>query len=121
MHKYCRIEINAYRRRVTVVSGEASQRDLSADQPAETDDSVARHDTDGCEPIAPDSSEGQQTLVEAVRSLERSISVKGDTRICARQDALATNRSHLRRFYLRLQYFYRFIWPRPFRIPRREK
>ena len=73
MNKYRRIEINAYRRRVTVVSGEwqAEPIDMGA---AQTDDALSLRDTDSSEPIEPDSPEGQMILVEAVRSLERRLS-----------------------------------------------
>ena len=72
MSKYRRIEVNAYHRRVTVVSGEWRTGDLT--QPAQTDDEVSLNDNDLCESIEPDSPEGQQILIEAVRSLERRLS-----------------------------------------------
>lgn len=74
MKKYRRIEVNAFRRRITVVSGEWRPDDLSDAQPAETSDEVSLNETDSCEPVAPDSPEGQMILVEAVRSLERRLS-----------------------------------------------
>jgi hypothetical protein len=73
LNKYRRIEINAYRRRVTVVSGEWQAEPIDKG-PAQTDNAVSLMDTDSSEPIEPDSSEGQQILVEAVRSLERRLS-----------------------------------------------
>ena len=73
MKKYRRIEVNAFRRRVTIVSGEWP-REIIDPQPAQTDDEVSLNDTDVCEPVAPDSPEGQLILVEAVRSLERRLS-----------------------------------------------
>lgn len=73
MNKYRRIEINAYRRRVTVVSGEWPREAIDMD-PAQTDDAVSLMDTDSSEPIKPDSPQGQLILVEAVRSLERRLS-----------------------------------------------
>jgi len=79
--KYRRIEINAYRRRVTVVSGEWRPGDVFDAQPAETDD-VALKDTDSCESVAPDSPEGQLILVEAVRSLEQRLSPQTRATIC---------------------------------------
>ena len=82
MSKYRRIEINAYHRRVTVVSGEwqAEPIDLG---PAQTDDAVSLRDTDSSEPIEPDSPEGQLILVEAVRSLERRLSPETRATICS--------------------------------------
>ena len=70
MKKYRRVEINAYRRRVTIVSGEWP----GAEPPAETTDDVSLNDSDVSEPVAPDSPEGQQILIEAVRSLEQRLS-----------------------------------------------
>ena len=72
--KYRRIEVNAFRRRVTVVSGEWPIVDIDNLQPAQTDDGVSLNDSDSCEPVTPDSPEGQVILVEAVRSLERRLS-----------------------------------------------
>lgn len=72
MEKYRRIEVNAFRRRVTIVSGEWP---LGAfDSPPAQADEVSLNDTDVCEPVAPDSPEGQLILIEAVRSLERRLS-----------------------------------------------
>ena len=73
MKKYRRIEVNAFRRRVTIVSGEW-RPDIADDRLAETDDGVSLNDSDVCEPVTPDSPEGQLILVEAVRSLERRLS-----------------------------------------------
>lgn len=73
MKKYRRIEINAYRRRVTVVSGEWPAEPIDVD-PTQTDDRVSLMDTESSEPIEPDSPEGQLILVEAVRTLERRLS-----------------------------------------------
>lgn len=72
MSKYRRIEVNAFRRRVTVVSGEWRPENASG-QLAETDDGVSLNESDSCEPVEPDSPEGQLILVEAVRSLERRL------------------------------------------------
>lgn len=76
MKKYRRIEVNAFRRRVTIVSGVSGEwpRDFIDAQPSQTDDGVSLNDSDLCEPVAPDSPEGQLILVEAVRSLERRLS-----------------------------------------------
>ena len=74
MKKYRRIEVNAFRRRITVVSGEWRPDEFLDAQPAETSDEVSLNETDSGEPVAPDSPEGQMILVEAVRSLERRLS-----------------------------------------------
>jgi hypothetical protein len=55
--QYRRIEVNAFRRRVTIVSGERP-RDICDEQPAQTDDGVSLNDADLSEPVEPDSPEG---------------------------------------------------------------
>lgn len=74
MSKYRRIEINAFRRRVTIISGEWRPEGFFDAQTGETTDAVSLNDTDSCEPVEPESHEGQMILVEAVRSLERRLS-----------------------------------------------
>src|SRR5438128_8276727 len=89
--KYRRIEVNAYQRRVTVVSGEWRPGDVFDAPPAQTDDSVSLDDTDSCEPVEPDSPEGQLILVEAVRSLEQRLTPEARAMICPGQNTLAPN------------------------------
>ena len=74
MKKYRRIEINAYHRKLTVVSGEWRPGDVFDAPPARTEEGVSLDNSDSCEPVAPDSPEGQLILVEAMRSLERRLS-----------------------------------------------
>ena len=74
MNKYRRIEVNAFRRRVTVVSGEWRPNELFDSQATQPEDAVSLNDSDDCEPIEPDSPEGQLILAEAVRTLERRLS-----------------------------------------------
>ena len=121
MNKYRRIEINAFRRRVTIVSGEWRPGDLFDVPPMQTDEEVSLNDTDVCEPVAPDSPEGQLILVEAVRSLEQRLSPEGRTLFCAGQDTLAPNGPNRNGFYLKLQSFYQLICPRALRFSRKEK
>src|SRR3989442_45325 len=97
--KYRRIEINAYHRKVTVVSGEWRPGDVFDAQPVQTDDEVSLNDSDVCEPVEPDSPEGQLILVEAVRSLEQRLSPEARAMICAGQDTLAPNDSNRNWFY----------------------
>ena len=120
MSKYRRIEINAYRRRVTIVSGEWPREAFDA-PPVQADDEVSLNDSDVCESVTPDSPEGQLLLVEAVRSLEQRLSPEGRALLCAGEDALAPNGSNRNRFYLKLQSFYQFIWPKALRFARKEK
>ena len=121
MSKYRRIEINAYRRRVTVVSGEWRPEGRFDAQPSQTDDEVSLNDADSCEPVEPDSPEGQLILVEAVRSLEQRLSPEGRALLCAGQDTLAPNGSNRNGFYLKLQSFYQFICGKALRLARKEK
>lgn len=72
MKKYRRIEINAFRRRVTIVSGEWP-RDGLGDAPPQAKDEVSIDDSNQCEPVDLDSPEGQLILAEALRSLERRL------------------------------------------------
>lgn len=82
MSKYRRIEISAYQRRVTVVSGEWRPGEVFDAQPKQTDDGVSLSDPDSSEAIAPDSPEGQSILVEAVRTLQRRLSPESRAALC---------------------------------------
>jgi hypothetical protein len=104
--KYRRIEVNAYRRRVTVVSGEWRPAELFDAQPAQTDEGVSLADTDSCEPVEPDSPEGQRILVEAVRSLEQRLSSESRALLCAGPDTFVSHGSSFTRFYSRLRSFF---------------
>jgi hypothetical protein len=119
--KYRRVEINAYRRRVTIVSGEWRPGDVFDPVPSQTDDEVSLNDTDACEPVAPDSPEGQLILVEAVRSLEQRLSPEARALICAGQDPLAPNDAKRNGFYIKLQSFFQSVCPGVLRFARKEK
>lgn len=74
MKRYRRIEVNAFRRRVTIVSGVSGEGPLNVSEALpKQDDEVSLDDRAACEPIEPESPEGQLILVEAVRSLERRL------------------------------------------------
>jgi len=117
---YRRIEVNAFRRRVTIVSGEWPRHIIDA-QLAQTEDAVSLNDTDVCEPVEPDSPEGQQILVEAVRSLERRLSPETRATISVGQDFLTPGSSYRNRFGLKLQLFYQLICAAALRFSRKEK
>ena len=128
MKKYRRIEVNAYHRRVTVVSGEwpvgqtvslPSQAD-SLCYP-QTDDGVSLNDSDACEPVAPDSPEGQLILIEAVRTLEQRLTPETRATIRVAQETLAASNSNRNGFYLKLQSFFRSVRPSVLRLARKEK
>ena len=118
MKKYRRIEVNAFRRRVTIVSGVSGEwpREAFAALPAQADDDVSLNDSDVCAPVEPESPEGQLILVEAVRSLEQRLSPEARATIRAVQNNLA-----YRNFYLKLQSFYRLVSPKVLRSARKEK
>jgi hypothetical protein len=120
LKKYRRIEVNAFRRRVTVVSGEW-RPDIAGDQLAETDDGVSLNDSNACEPVEPDSPEGQLILVEAVRSLERRLSPEARATICAGEHLLTPSSPNQNRLSLKLRSFYQYIYPRALRFARKEK
>ena len=117
--KYRRIEVNAFRRRVTVISGEWPIVDIDDLQPSPADDDISLNDTDSCEPVTPDSPEGQVILVEAVRSLERRLSPEARLARCTVQETPALSRAN--GFYAKLQSFYQFICPKALRSFRKEK
>ena len=121
MSKYRRIEINAYHRKVTVVSGEWRPRDVFEAQATQTDDEVTLNDSDVCEPVEPDSPEGQIILVEAVRSLEQRLSPEGRALLCAGQNTRAPNAANRNGFYLKLQSICQSICPKVLRLARKEK
>ena len=108
MNKYRRIEVNAYRRRMTTVSGEW-HRDMSGAPAAQTEDGVSLTDSEVCGPVEPDSPEGQLILVAAIRSLEQRLSPETRAKICAGRDALAPDRSNRNSFYLTLRSVYHFL------------
>jgi hypothetical protein len=112
LKKYRRIEVNAYRRRVTIVSGEWRPGDAFEQQPADPVDEVSLNDSDLCEPVEPDSPEGQLILVDAVRVLERRLSPETRATIFRGRSALLTKDL--------LRSIYNFI-PRVPRLRRKEK
>ena len=71
MKIYRRLEITAFRRRVTIVSGG------SAANKTETGEEVSISHADTQETIDPDSAEGQRILLEAVRLLEEKLAKAG--------------------------------------------
>jgi hypothetical protein len=102
LKKYRQIEVTAFRRRVTIVSGEWPS-DISDAQPEQTDDGVSLNDTDSCEPVEPDSPEGQLILVATVRSLERRLSAESRAALSIPPKPNAACRSRFSRsFYAKL-------------------
>jgi len=118
MTRYRRIEINAFRRRFTVVSGEWPRDSLDL-PPIQTTDWVSLNDSDADSLVEPDSPEGQLILVEAVRSLEQRLSPEARATIWAGRDTLP-NDSKRNGFYRKLQFFYQFVWQKAHRVARNE-
>jgi hypothetical protein len=121
LSKYRRIEINAYRRRMTVVSGEWRPEERPGAQPSQTEDEVSLNDADSCEPVEPGSPEGQLILVEAVRSLEQRLSPEARALICAGQSTLTPNGSNRNAFHIKWKSFYQSICATALRFARKEK
>ena len=119
MNKYRRIEVNAFRRRVTIVSGEWPST-AAAPLPFPDDDSVSLNDADLCEPVEPASPEGQQILVEAVRSLERRLSPEAREAIRSGRTIVLPIKPGSTGPFLRMQSLYRFLSSRALRFARRE-
>jgi hypothetical protein len=119
--KYRRIEVNAFRRRVTVVSGEWPIVDIDDVQPAQTNDGVSLDDTDSCEPVTPDSPEGQVILVEAVRSLESRLSPENRAAMRVLPAATAPQNSNRNRLCLKLHSLYQRSRARALRFASKEK
>jgi len=118
---YRRIEVNAFRRRVTIVSGEWPIADIFDAEAAQTDEGVSLSDTDSCEPVEPDSPEGQVILVEAVRSLESRLSPETRAAMCAFPDTSAPQDSNLNRLCSRLHSIYQRTCSRALRFALKEK
>jgi hypothetical protein len=118
--RYRRIEVKAFNRRVTIVSGEWP-RDFSNAKPSHPGDDVSFADTNLGEPVEPDSPEGQLILVEAVRSLERRLSPEARATIRADQDTLASSHSNRNGFYRKLEAFYQLTCATALRFARKEK
>lgn len=72
MKKYKRIEVNAFRRRVTIISGAWPRNAFEV--PGQTEAEVSLDVSEASEPVEADSPEGQLILLEAVRCLERRLS-----------------------------------------------
>jgi len=78
VNKYRRVEVQTFRHRVSIVSGEWSLRDLDG---SEINAPIEMRDRCLGDGVTPDSPEGQEILIEAVRSLERRLSPEARARI----------------------------------------
>lgn len=96
MKRYRQIEVTAFRRRVTIVSG-GRLRDMGDAQTEQTDDGVSLNDTDSCERVEPDSVEGQLILFEAVRSLEQRLSPEARAELRGTPEPAVAHTSRFRR------------------------
>ena len=120
MNKYRRIEVNTFRRRVTIVSGEWPSA-AGVPAPLPDDDSVSLNDADIFQPVEPASPEGQQILVEAVRSLERRLSPEALETIRSGRTALIPAAIRRKGFQQWLQSLSQSFGPRALGFARKEK
>jgi hypothetical protein len=120
MYKYRRIEVKAFRQRVTSVLGEWPH-DIGDSPLTQSDDRISLNNSDLCEPVAPDSTEGQLILVEAVRSLARRLSPEARAMICTHQDILNPGSSEGVRFALKLRSFYQSVCRKALSLALKEK
>lgn len=120
MKRYKRIEITAFRRRVTVSSGEIVLNNPS-NHSVPTEEGLWLNDADSGEPIEFESAEGQIILADAVRSLERRLSPEARAAICAFPGTATTQAPNRNGFYLKLQSLYQLICPKALRFTRKEK
>ena len=121
LKKYRRIEVRAYRRRVTVVSGEWRPDEDFDSHSSETEDGVSLTDGEECEPVEPDSPEGQLILAEALRTLELRLSPEARATIYSDQELTDPNHGNLKGILRKLQSFYQLICLRALRFDQKEK
>jgi hypothetical protein len=107
MRNYRRIEINAFRRRVTVTSGEWPRDAFQA--PVQSVDEVSLNDIEAGVPVESDSPEGQLILIEAIQSLERRLLPEARTTLCREPEILTSSDSSRNDFFLKLQSLRQFI------------
>ena len=113
MKKYRRIEVNAFRRRVTVVSGEWT-RDISGAEAAQTD-GILLDDEDAIEPVQVESAEGQLILADAVRSLEGRLTPETRTAMFCSQQVTPQTGPSLNAFCRKLLSIFQLIYARSLR------
>jgi hypothetical protein len=118
--RYKRIEITAFRRRVTVSSGEIVL-DNSGNNSVGTEEGVWLNDADSGEAIEFDSTEGQTILADAVRSLERRLSPEARAKMCVFPGTTVPPDSNRNRLCIKLQSLYQLICPIALRFTRKEK
>lgn len=78
MNKYRRVEVQTFRHRVSIFSGEWSPTELDG---SELNAAIEMRGHGLGDAVTPDSPEGQEILIEAVRSLERRLSPAARARI----------------------------------------
>jgi hypothetical protein len=100
--RHKRIEIKAFRRRVTVCTNETELNRMA--QEPRMDEGVWLNDADSGDPIAFESEEGQIILADAVRSLERRLSP--EARASIKSGASYTKPVNANHFHLKLYWLY---------------
>jgi len=111
-----RIEITAFRRRVTITSGAA----YCGEHLSSTDEGVSVKDVDSGESIEFESAEGQLILADAVRSLERRLSPEARGAAGVMLSPPPTRSSSRNGFCVMLQFFCRLFHNKAARF-RKEK
>jgi hypothetical protein len=109
MNKYRRIEVKAFRRHVITAVDESTQ-ERGSSRLTQAHDGVSLNDTELCEPVAPDSPEGQLILVEAVRSLERRLSPDARAMLYTSQNNLGLSSLVRIRLGLRVRSFCQSVY-----------
>jgi hypothetical protein len=118
--RYRRIEITAFRRRVTVSSGEIVLNNPSTHS-VPSEGGVWLNDADSGERIEFESTEGQIILADAVLSLERRLSPEARKALRALPGNSTIEAPNRNGFCLRLQSLYQLIWPRVLCSTRKER
>jgi hypothetical protein len=118
--RYRRIEITAFRRRVSVTSGEIVLNN-SDNRSAAAEEGVELNDGESGEAIEFESAEGQLILVDVLRSLERRLSPEARATMWAAEENPAVNHSRCDPARRKLRSFCQFIYPKALRFARKEK
>lgn len=121
MKRYRRIEITAFRRRVTLTSGEIVLNS-SGNQAAPAEERLQLNDGKSGEAIEFESAEGQLILADAVRSLERRLTPEARAAMDTYNRGYSAQHSNRIRVYsklLTLVHF--FIHTKPPCLQRKEK
>lgn len=119
VRKYKRIEITAFRHRVTVNSINSGPNS-SCEREPRMEEGVRLNDADSGDQIPFQSEEGQIIIADAVRSLERRLTPETRAAISMRA-TLAQQPAKRTSFFFKLQSLFQFVRPNVSRLTRKEK